>query len=63
MRDTFKVYKDDETIYNGFNIPHVPVPIMNLKVVEGKKRIYDATIPEDRLKKWLAEEDPIQIAK
>ena len=63
MKDTYKLYKDDYTLWHGFEIPKLPVPIMNLKVVEGKKRIYDATIAEERLKKWLAEEDPIQVAK
>ena len=63
IRDTYKLYKDDYTVWNGFDIPKVSAPIMNLKTVEGKKRIYDATIAEERLKKWLAEEDPIQVAK
>ena len=36
---------------------------MNLKTVEGKKRIFGETIAEDRLKEWLAEEDPIEVAK
>ena len=63
IRDSYKIYKDDLTIYHGFEIPKLTVPIINLKTVEGIKRIYDETITEDRLKKWLAEEDPIEIAK